>query len=35
MESLRQAFREVEDTLVSAAEESPPQAAWKGIVNVY
>lgn len=34
MESLREAFREFEDTLVSAAEEHP-QAGWKGIVKAY
>ena len=35
MESLREAFREFEDTLIGAAEESHSQAAWKGIVKAY
>jgi TetR/AcrR family transcriptional repressor of nem operon len=35
MESIREAFREFEDTLVSAAIESDPEAAWKGIVKAY
>jgi TetR/AcrR family transcriptional regulator, transcriptional repressor for nem operon len=35
MESLREAFREFGDTLVSAAEESHPQTAWKAIVKAY
>src|SRR5262252_9463478 len=35
MESLREAFRQFEDTLVRAAKESDPEAAWKGIVKAY
>src|SRR5438876_12062544 len=35
MESLQEAFREFAETLVGAAEESHPQAAWKGIVEAY
>ena len=35
MESLREAFREFEDNLAGAAEESHPQPAWKGIVKAY
>jgi TetR/AcrR family transcriptional repressor of nem operon len=35
MESLQEAFREFGDTLVGAAEESYPQAAWKAIVKAY
>lgn len=36
MESLREAFREFEDTLIGAAKESHSQAAaWKGIVKAY
>ena len=35
VESLRQAFREIGDTLVHAAEQSPPGEAWKAIVRAY
>ncbi len=35
MESLREAFREFGDTLVHAAEQSPPGKAWKAIVKTY
>ena len=35
LESLREAFREIEDTLVHAAEQSPPGQAWKAIVKTY
>ena len=35
VESLREGFREIVDTLVRAAEQSPPGQAWKGIVNTY
>jgi TetR/AcrR family transcriptional repressor of nem operon len=35
LESLREGFREIEDTLVHAAEQSSPGEAWKGIVKTY
>ncbi len=35
LESLREGFREIEDTLAHAAEESPPGEAWKEIVTTY
>ncbi len=35
MESLREAFREIGDSLVGAAEQSHSEAAWKGIVKAY
>jgi TetR/AcrR family transcriptional regulator, transcriptional repressor for nem operon len=35
LESLREGFREIEDTLAHAAEESPPGEAWKAIVRTY
>ena len=35
MESLREAFQEIGDTLVDAAERSEPEAPWKGIVKAY
>lgn len=35
MESLREAFREIGDTLVAAAEQSHSEGAWKGIVKTY
>lgn len=35
IESLQEAFRQFGDALVSAAEESDTQAAWKGIVKAY
>jgi TetR/AcrR family transcriptional repressor of nem operon len=35
LESLREGFREIEDTLAHAAEHSPPGEAWKAIVNTY
>src|SRR5215471_935610 len=34
-ESLKDGFREIIDTLVRAAEQSPPGEAWKAIVNTY
>jgi TetR/AcrR family transcriptional repressor of nem operon len=34
-ESLHEGFREMEDTLVHAAEQSPPGDAWKDIVKTY
>ena len=34
-ESLQQAFREIEDTLVRAAEKAPRGEAWKAIVKTY
>ena len=33
LESLSEGFREIEDTLVHAAEQSPPGEAWKAIVK--
>jgi TetR/AcrR family transcriptional repressor of nem operon len=35
IESLRESFREIIDTLVRAAEQSPPGEAWKAIVKTY
>jgi TetR/AcrR family transcriptional repressor of nem operon len=35
LESLQEAFREIGDTLVGAAEQSRPEAAWKAIVKTY
>lgn len=35
LESLHVAFREIGDTLVGAAEQSHPEAAWKAIVKAY
>jgi TetR/AcrR family transcriptional repressor of nem operon len=35
LESLREGFREIEDTLAHAAEQSPPEEAWKVIVKTY
>lgn len=35
VESMSEAFREIEDTLVDAAEQSPPAEAWKAIVKTY
>ena len=35
LESLREGFREIEDCLAHAAEQSPPGAAWKAIVKTY
>ena len=35
LESLREGFREIEDTLAQAAEQSPPREAWKAIVKTY
>ncbi len=35
LEALREGFREIEDTLAHAAEESPPGEAWKEIVKTY
>ena len=35
LESLKEAFRDVGDTLVRAAEQSRPEAAWKAIVKTY
>jgi TetR/AcrR family transcriptional repressor of nem operon len=35
MESLREAFRDIGDNLTRAAEQSPPETAWKVIVKVY
>ncbi len=35
LESLREGFREIEDTLAHAAEKSPPGEAWKEIVKTY
>jgi TetR/AcrR family transcriptional regulator, transcriptional repressor for nem operon len=35
LESLREGFREIEDTLANAAEKSPPGEAWKEIVRTY
>ena len=35
LESLREGFREIEDTLAHAAEQSPPGEAWKTIVKTY
>ena len=35
LESLREGFREIEDTLVHAAEQSTPGEAWKSVVKTY
>ena len=35
VESLREGFREIEDRLVQAAEQSPPGEGWKAIVRTY
>lgn len=35
VESLREAFREIAETLVHAAEQSPQGEAWKAIVRTY
>jgi len=35
VESLKEGFRETIDTLVRAAEQSPPGGAWKAIVRTY
>jgi TetR/AcrR family transcriptional regulator, transcriptional repressor for nem operon len=35
VESLREGFREIEDTLAHAAEQSPPGEAWKEVVKTY
>jgi TetR/AcrR family transcriptional repressor of nem operon len=35
LESLHEAFREIGDILVSAAEQAQPGVAWKAIVNTY
>src|SRR5215469_5503160 len=35
IESLREAFREMAEVLVHAAEQSPPGEAWKAIVRAY
>ena len=35
IESLKEGFREIIDTLVRAAEESAPEEAWKAIVKTY
>jgi TetR/AcrR family transcriptional repressor of nem operon len=35
IESLREAFREIVDTWVRAAEQSSNKAAWKAIVKAY
>jgi TetR/AcrR family transcriptional repressor of nem operon len=35
LESLREGFREIEDTLAHAAERLPPGEAWKAIVKAY
>src|SRR3984957_12913916 len=35
VESLREGFREIEDKLAHAAEQSPPGEAWKAIVKTY
>ena len=35
VESLKEAFREIEETLVHAAEQAPPGEAWKAIVKTY
>jgi len=35
LESLREGFREIEDTLAHVAEQSPPEDAWKAIVRTY
>jgi TetR/AcrR family transcriptional repressor of nem operon len=35
VESLKEGFREIIDTMVRAAEQSPPAEAWKAIVKTY
>jgi TetR/AcrR family transcriptional regulator, transcriptional repressor for nem operon len=35
LESLKEGFREIIETLVRAAEQSPPDQAWKAIVKAY
>jgi TetR/AcrR family transcriptional regulator, transcriptional repressor for nem operon len=35
LESLREAFRQMADSLAQAAEDSPPGTAWKAIVKAY
>ena len=35
LESLREGFREIEDTLVQAAGQLPPGEAWKAVVRTY
>jgi TetR/AcrR family transcriptional repressor of nem operon len=35
LESLREAFREIGDNLAHAAEQVPPEIAWKAIVKTY
>jgi TetR/AcrR family transcriptional repressor of nem operon len=35
LESLREGFREIEDTLAHAAKQLPPGEAWKAIVKAY
>jgi TetR/AcrR family transcriptional repressor of nem operon len=35
LESLREAFREIADNLVHAAQQAPREAAWKAIVKAY
>jgi len=35
LESLREGFREIEDTLAHAAEQSRPGEAWKAVVKTY
>ena len=35
IESLKEGFREIIDTLIRAAEQSPPGEAWKAIVKTY
>jgi TetR/AcrR family transcriptional regulator, transcriptional repressor for nem operon len=35
LESLREGFREIEDALAHAAEQSPPGDAWRAIVKAY
>ena len=35
LESLREGFRDIEDTLVHAAEQAPSGEAWKAIVKTY
>ncbi len=35
LESLREGFREIEDALAHAAEQSPPGESWKAVVRTY
>lgn len=35
LESVREGFREIEETLIQAAEQSSPGEAWKSVVNTY